>query len=52
MDKKQHDNFPHQPAKKILRRRKELATAPDWTEREWFEVWLRMARRSYPPALR
>ena len=31
---------------------KQLATAPNWTDREWFEIWLRMARRSYPAALR
>lgn len=21
--------------------------APDWTESEWFEVWLKLARREY-----
>jgi len=24
--------------------------APDWTESEWFEVWLKLARREYEPA--
>lgn len=23
--------------------------APDWTESEWFEVWLKLARREYEP---
>jgi hypothetical protein len=32
--------------------RKKFATAPNWTDREWFEIWLRMARRSYPATLR
>ena len=25
----------------------EMAIAPDWTESEWFEVWLKLARREY-----
>ncbi|HMJ64756.1 MAG TPA: hypothetical protein VK615_05350 [Candidatus Binatia bacterium] len=24
--------------------------APDWTESEWFAVWLKLARREYEPA--
>ena len=23
--------------------------APDWTESEWFDVWLKLARREYEP---
>jgi hypothetical protein len=24
--------------------------APDWTESEWFEVWLKLARHEHEPA--
>jgi hypothetical protein len=24
--------------------------ASDWTESEWFDVWLKLARREYEPA--
>jgi hypothetical protein len=48
MHAKQHDQRLEKPAP----RPKHLSTAPDWTEREWFEIWLRMARRSYPLILK
>jgi len=36
-------------SKKGLEPQNDLKTAPDWTESEWFEVWLKLARREHEP---
>ena len=28
----------------------EATITPDWTESEWFEIWLKLARREYEKA--
>jgi len=28
----------------------EATITPDWTESEWFEIWLKLARREYETA--
>jgi hypothetical protein len=33
----------------MFERKPEQVIAPDWTESEWFEVWLKLARREYEP---
>jgi hypothetical protein len=33
-----------------VRDEKKITITPDWTESEWFQVWLKLARKEYQTA--
>ena len=33
-----------------VRDEKKITITPDWTESEWFQVWLKLARKDYQTA--